>query len=50
MKNRHTPIKECDFIKIIEPHMIKYYQRPGLPGRCSVTLCYRFFSKFQAVR
>ncbi len=20
MKNRHTPIKECDFIKMIEPH------------------------------
>ncbi|AYB48568.1 hypothetical protein CJJ19_02635 [Candidatus Williamhamiltonella defendens] len=41
MKNRHYPLKECDFIKIIEPHIIKYDKRPGRPASISH---YQFFS------
>jgi len=39
--DRHYPIKEGDFIKIIEPHVIKYYQRSGRPSGISH---YPFFS------
>ncbi|AYB48529.1 hypothetical protein CJJ19_02350 [Candidatus Williamhamiltonella defendens] len=41
MKNRHYPLKECDFIKIIEPHIIKYDKRPGRPASIRH---YQFFS------
>ncbi|WP_071985180.1 transposase [Candidatus Regiella insecticola] len=41
MKNRHYPIKASDFIKEIEPHILKYYKRTGRPTGISH---YHFFS------
>ena len=40
MSDRHYPIKESDFIKEIEPHILCHYKRPGRPASISHYQCF----------
>ncbi len=41
MKDKHYPIQESDFIRDIQPHIVRHYKRPGRPEGISH---YQFFS------